>query len=431
MDINGNVKKASSTYVLTPPISGGVGVFDGPYKHWFVRAIVGNLDSEDMNAENDNSDLTPATIDNITVIPSAISTVTIPSPVPVISGMKEIQTATAAAIPTNSINVMTSSASTTTATVGEITTNQKSKEGEKEAEKKVTPAAAVIPSDQIIDVVKEVEKAVIPVKVLQKGKEEENIGTSSSSSAVSSVPVSLISTPISSIVAIPVTPPATATVPASTATAVTVPASTATAVTVPASTAVTVTVPASTATAVTVPASTATAVTVPASTATAVTVPASTAVTVPASTATAVTVPASTVPASTATAVTVAGISSPADEVEVMKTSSSKAVKIDEDTVIEDVLSPLQSSSKGRKESETEIKTKGKQGEKVSIVINEKIEDSNDINMTPTFHRSSEGKKESKNSKSGGSRVNLLDSDEKVKVAEKSNCCFSFFGLGL
>ena len=406
MDINGNVKKASSTYVLTPPISGGVGVFDGPYKHWFVRAIVGNLDSEDMNAENDNSDLTPATIDNITVIPSVISTVPIPSPVPVISGMKEIQTATAAAIPTNSINVMTSSASTTTATVGEITTNQKSKEGEKEAEKKVTPAAAVIPSDQIIDVVKEVEKAVIPVKVLHKGKEEENTGTSSSSSAVSSVPVSLISTPISSIVAIPVTPPAT------------VPASTATAVTVPASTAVTVTVPASTATAVTVPASTATAVTVPASTATAVTVPASTATAV-------------TVPASTATAVTIAGMSSPADEVEVMKTSSSKAVKIDEDTVIEDVLSPLQSSSKGRKESETEIKTKGKQGEKVSIVINEKIEDSNDINMTPTFHRSSEGKKESKNSKSGGSRVNLLDSDEKVKVAEKSNCCFSFFGLGL
>ena len=398
MDINGNVKKASSTYVLTPPISGGVGVFDGPYKHWFVRAIVGNLDSEDMNAENDNSDLTPATIDNITVIPSVTSTVPIPSPVPVISGMKEIQTATAAAIPTNSINVMTSSASTTTATVGEITTNQKSKEGEKEAEKKVTPAAAVIPSDQIIDVVKEVEKAVIPVKVLHKGKEEENTGTSSSSSAVSSVPVSLISTPISSIVAIPVTPPATATVPASTATAVTVPASAATAVTVPASTATAVTVPASTATAVTVPASTATAVTVP---------------------------------ASTATAVTVAGMSSPADEVEVMKTSSSKAVKIDEDTVIEDVLSPLQSSSKGRKESETEIKTKGKQGEKVSIVINEKIEDSNDINMTPTFHRSSEGKKESKNSKSGGSRVNLLDSDEKVKVAEKSNCCFSFFGLGL
>ena len=57
MDVNGFVKKSLSASVISSSVPSSVGVFEGPYKHWFERAVVGNLDDNQDNNVEDEMDI--------------------------------------------------------------------------------------------------------------------------------------------------------------------------------------------------------------------------------------------------------------------------------------------------------------------------------------------------------------------------------------
>ena len=92
MDVNGFVKKAPSTYVISPSVPSSVCAVEGPYKHWFERAIVTNLDDDQDNKVEDNIDIespadvttpilpsppTLASAPKVTVTPTAVTPVTV------------------------------------------------------------------------------------------------------------------------------------------------------------------------------------------------------------------------------------------------------------------------------------------------------------------------------------------------------------------